>query len=1566
MYNFDAEMELGDKFLFDSRYVNPLNPARLITYELDGSGDIKEIAMVSDRVEHFDAGMADGEYNADTQKLGGVILEDNTVVFNVCGTYADETYITDISYLRDGAQYSGFVAPDLDGDYEVVVITDELMTFDASEGFAVVTEASLSQNADGEEIYKISYVQGGEEGTIIFDDDSQCINSREYDYIPSVGEVFVFIAGAKENVSEYAVVAKYDDSNGILELTEDFADSNEAAHILGEDAEILLGYITNTSKNVVSKGEVIYIGEEPVLITSDTKTYLLDNTRKYNSVVITDNLFTGNADYFDETENAGTIVLAGIYDGSVNAVYALNQRVNIEDMAPVDSILRPAPGNGEPITISMDALANPLFDGRVFEYYTDAPQYTTASLKKISVNNTATLIINNQEVISGQLISPAVLADNFTDGMVTFNDTDSDGYYDVIDAEQYVYDVVEDVDHLSNRICLKSNGTMTLDFENSDIEIILEDDEGNEISLTDLAEGDYIAIAADNVNPARYSEYIRIVKLNSHKISGKAEEIGTRGIIDFAVINEVKYDLGVVDISVGAEGIFYLDLAGKIVGFESTAKVNYAYILEGVIASGAFTNDQWQLKLLTEDGIDVYGIRTASHSAIADYIMYNFDAEMEFGSNKFLFDSGYANPLNPARLITYELDGSGDIKEINMVSDRVEQFEKSMANGEYNAEAQKLGGVVLEDDTIVFNVCEGYAAGTYSGGIDILTDGARYTGLVAPNRYGEYKVVVISEETFSFSEADGFAVVTEVAVTLNGDGEDVLSVSYLRAGEEGEVILTDDSECSGNIWDIEKGDVFIFVADKNSAIMKYAVIAKLGGDGYGLDLTGDADRVLSDTEIIYGYIENTSEIKSAKGEVITVGGEDILISSDANTYLLENSRNYTSVVKTEELFCENVDYFDEESGAATFVLANLYNGNVTDVYALNLRVNPETNSPVENIPVPAAGNGETVEISMNSLANIGYEGRVFEYYTDAPEYTVTALKRLTVNESSNLIVNNIKTLVNKEISPYMLADYVMLGGMLTFEDTDTDGYYDVINAKNYLYDVIDAINVSTDRIFLKNNASITLDFEADYIDIILRDDKGNELTLEDFGEGDVVAVAADTSRPSRYEEYIEIVKLTNSKVSGTVEKTMSHNGKNYVVVDGKKYGMAIYDELAPGDIGTFYFGLDGDIIYFESDTSDIRYAYILEGAVVSGAFASDQWQLKMLTEDGVQTFDISKNYHDTVNNYIEENFVGTSGEHMFTFDEAHSGITLNGKLNMARLVTYSLNNNGEIEELCMVSENPVYFDKSMDEYNADLRRIRGVFLEDDIIIFDVQGRAVEDTYITDIDALVDDGSYTGYTCANIDGEYHVMVIADSEISFSEDTGFAIVTKVSTGKNEYGEDVTNIFYVQNEEEGVITIDDDSQCYNSQIIELSVGDVFIYTADADGVVSEYIVIATLNGDSGNNKVFELTEEAKNAEFIFGDNTGIVTGFILNEKYESTSKGEIITVGGDSYLIRDTSYKYTYNAVGRNVVIDTGDFMSDVDYRAQDNRDSDTWYASPVLLRLVDGVVVDVYATTARIAQ
>ena len=309
--------------------------------------------------------------------------------------------------------------------------------------------------------------------------------------------------------------------------------------------------------------------------------------------------------------------------------------------------------------------------------------------------------------------------------------------------------------------------------------------------------------------------------------------------------------------------------------------------------------------------------------------------------------------------------------------------------------------------------------------------------------------------------------------------------------------------------------------------------------------------------------------------------------------------------------------------------------------------------------------------------------------------------------------------------------------------------------------------------------------------------------------------------------------------------------------------------------------------------------------------------------------------------------------------------TLEDKADPARVITYKTNAKGQIRAFAKADSTALFLNDddgvAVEEYTEKSQIITGVdaddaegmaTLEDEIVIFNVMGDEAEDAYVTDLSYLVDEGKYAGTALANAKGEYDAMIITLGSSVFNKEDGIAIVTKVSYTKNAEDDDVVKVSVIKNSEEATITFDDDSTAKGGIDIDddnFGIGSVIAYNASAAGVVSEYVVLATVEDGAlvENDGAYYLVMDDTKDSFIVGD--------INNDEPKDNKNGEVLTVGSSIVVVPEDANMYTYDASGKKVVIEVGDFMSSKDMGYYDEDEGAT---SMVFVRVVDGAVVDIY--------
>jgi len=610
--------------------------------------------------------------------------------------------------------------------------------------------------------------------------------------------------------------------------------------------------------------------------------------------------------------------------------------------------------------------------------------------------------------------------------------------------------------------------------------------------------------------------------------------------------------------------------------------------------------------------------------------------------------------------------------------------------------------------------------------------------------------------------------------------------------------------------------------------------------------------------------------------------------------------------------------------------------------------------------------GETFPLLSDDVKSVS--DSVVEYYVDA----ATSSKTKEIKLEVGTVVYN-KQLQGTE--GLGVADIAAMDDVeLVFIENTGDTKYDVLVATKYTSELLEYVDADKNKITL-GGRTIEVDLEDEDKTYIFVDDAGNELTLADFAEDDVIAYVLDADKATEA-DYIKIIKLSNAAVTGVVEEAYTSNGDSYIVIDGEEYkvdtsaeadGTVSTEEgvcaLQVSDEGIFYVGMTGKVIYFDGDAAGKNYGYVLEVALSESNFSALKFQVKLLTKDGgVAVYNTTEDATEEI-----ESIFGLVAKKDGTLSSGErNNLDFAVEANAKRIVEFKTNAKGEIKKMekAVLTETAFTEEGEDEEYNGKTQMIADASLEDDILVFVVSDEDPDNAYVADINYLVDESEYKGAVYAETNGEVSVMIVTEGDSPFSVETGVAIATKVTTTKDAEDNDVTKVTYVQDGEEGSIIFDDDSKAKTAEdITDIEVGTAFVFNATADGVVTNYAVIAGVF-DSVLD-VYAL-ENSEGVEVNLGKDVEIIYGYISSTERRKTSKGETIEISDietgsvlKTVSVASSSNKYTYNDAGRNTVIEVGDFMAEDAYFF----DEVTEEYTPVVVRLVDGYVADIYTSTAR---
>lgn len=544
--------------------------------------------------------------------------------------------------------------------------------------------------------------------------------------------------------------------------------------------------------------------------------------------------------------------------------------------------------------------------------------------------------------------------------------------------------------------------------------------------------------------------------------------------------------------------------------------------------------------------------------------------------------------------------------------------------------------------------------------------------------------------------------------------------------------------------------------------------------------------------------------------------------------------------------------------------------------------------------------GEILTIISDDIKTLTND--TITYFVDAENSSKT--KTITIDTKATVEFNKQKNVILENIlldaNNKIKTDYEIC----LIENTG-DKNFDAIIITQYTSTRVEMVDTKKDKILFSNGTTITFEFDNDDNEYILIDEDNNILTLSDFKENDVIGYIYDKSL-----EYVKIIKLSNSIINGMVD--LVRDNSKTVVINGVEYKVdeTLWSKIGkPGVEGTFYIGLTNKIIDFDGSSAVGKYGYIFASG--TEGFDNDT-VIKMLTNNGVEIYTLKNN------------------------------VTLDSKM-IGTLVEYKLNSKGLISSLETVITEDI--DITNNTYNADTEMLNGKYINKDTSVFIINSKA-EDSYITNYKYFIDEGTYNGKMFINDSKDVEIVVVTSSNMAYDNNSGFAIVTGTSITQNEDNNTLFAVTFVQNEEEHTIYFEDYSFNQGNKIFKI--GTVFVYTANEKGYVktSDYTIVTNITD--------ELNFSNVDTTLDYGKDVKVVTGYIENTKRETSSKGEVITVNKKYYVITTNTNKYTYDSERNRYTIETEDFLSGNAYYGN---------KTPVMLKIVDGVVVDIYTISPK---
>jgi hypothetical protein len=451
--------------------------------------------------------------------------------------------------------------------------------------------------------------------------------------------------------------------------------------------------------------------------------------------------------------------------------------------------------------------------------------------------------------------------------------------------------------------------------------------------------------------------------------------------------------------------------------------------------------------------------------------------------------------------------------------------------------------------------------------------------------------------------------------------------------------------------------------------------------------------------------------------------------------------------------------------------------------------------------------------------------------------------------------------------------------------------------------------------------------EGDDIDLPLDDDEdfdesrlvvmGDVDDIDDIEEDDVIEVYEPYAFDAEDEDEGGdlVLYVTRDSVTGDVDE---YDGSDSVVIDGVEldycddYDSEVIGDSDLGDEYTAYLNADGDIAFLvlvEATATAEDFAVVADYA---DGTTDEDWddietddapQIKLLTADGdIVIYDVTTDDFDY--DGLDDDPVELGDLELSWDGDAVGDIDISG-ISEGDLVIYSLDSDGDIDEILVAKYNSDDFDEDFDydtaggdDYDEPVLN-SGYMVEDATIVFDITDEDEDEWDVIDMDqiSLDDDDSVVAYVCEAGDNDVLVMTVTYNDTT--SDDVYAVITDNTTAINDDDDVVQKLVgFFDGEEDIVYTDDDDvyddeyneyalmAVTFDDDVIDSTTVEAVDYAGDVDDVDDDFI---NIDADYGDDGYYEVDEEVIVYEFTFDDD-----GYV-----DEITLADMSDIGTDDYV-------------------------------------------------------------------
>ena len=521
--------------------------------------------------------------------------------------------------------------------------------------------------------------------------------------------------------------------------------------------------------------------------------------------------------------------------------------------------------------------------------------YSSESSSKVSsaeLDKNAVLIYNGKY----EDMDTSLLDMSDKSGSITLLDTNKDSKYDIAFVKSYENIVVDSA--TSNKISDKYSETILKLDDNVDYRITkgLE-----EISISDLNEYDVLSVYT-SLDGKLYD-----IAVTSKKIEGRVSGKDSNG---FIIIDGEKYKVApnyTNTISVGTEGVFYLDIDGRIAATTAASNLssNYGYLTRAYYSKN--TDEKASFKIFTMDNKEV---------------TFEGTDKIKFNSVRNVSAEDVVNTINgennstSAQLITYAVNSDNKITAINTAVDNSSTgavnnnkftLNYSLSNAKFSKSLSKLGNVRIDSETVVFDV----SGDNSVRNADMFEDGQVYDALIydMTDNYTA-KAVVVTKTQLSASADAPIAVVKEIMSASNSDDEQTDMLVALVDGKEVSVYAENENVLVKGGNKLEMGDIIQYKTNSDDEIVSVRLLLDINDKDNEMIASPDKD-----LETVYGKVTK----KFTNSINVTVNGgsaANYAIPSDVTVYSVDMTKSKNNILTAK---VSDIEVYDKDENNRVFL-----------------------------------------------------------------------------------------------------------------------------------------------------------------------------------------------------------------------------------------------------------------------------------------------------------------------------------------------------------------------------------------------------------------------------------------------------------------------------------------------------------------------------------------------------------------------------------------------------------------------------------------------------------------------